>query len=164
MDHSTMGHDMGEYGTMMYREGHKMEPGLIIEPPGSPADDEVDYREFDMDIRIVEHELLPGVKTHMFAFNGQVPGPEFHVDQGDWVKVNFTNHTEEMHTIHWHGVVLPYTMDGVPMVTQDPVHPGQTFVYLFQAKPGGTRWYHCHWGTPVTPCTGRSSSTRRTTR
>jgi FtsP/CotA-like multicopper oxidase with cupredoxin domain len=147
MDHSAMGHDMGRYGSMMFMEGHKMEPGLVIEPPGAPADDEVAYREFDMDIRITEHEIVPGVKVHFFAFNGQVPGPEFHVMEGDWVKVNFTNHTEEMHTIHWHGLFVPYTMDGVPMITQDPVHPGQTFVYRFQAKPGGTRWYHCHWGT-----------------
>ncbi len=144
------GHQMDKYGSMMFMKdhsGHMM--GGAIEPPGSPADSEVNYKEFDMDIRIVEHEILPGIKIHMLAFNGQVPGPEFHVNEGDWVKVNFTNNTEEMHTIHWHGIVLPYTMDGVPMVTQDPVHPGQTFVYRFQAKPSGTRWYHCHWGTPL---------------
>ena len=142
------GHD-ASYGSMMFMDGHKMDPGLVIEPPGSPGDNEVNYRVFDIDIRITQHEILPGVKAHMFAFNGQVPGPEFHVIEGEWIKVNFTNHTEEMHTIHWHGITLPYTMDGVPMVTQDPVHPGQTFVYRFQAKPSGTRWYHCHWGTPL---------------
>ncbi len=158
MDHSTMKgmegmegmKDMPSgYNTMMFSKGHSMGPGTIIEPPGSPSDDEVDYKVFDMRIRIVEHEILPGVKVHMFAFNDQVPGPEFHVTEGDWIKVNFTNETEEMHTIHWHGIILPYTMDGVPMVTQDPVHPGHTFVYRFQAKPSGTRWYHCHWGTPL---------------
>ncbi len=147
--HAAMGHDMSQYGSMMFMKGHKMQPGLVIEPPGAPSDSEVRYKEFDMDIRIVQHEIVPGVKLHMFAFNGQVPGPEFHLTEGDWVKVRFTNHTEEMHTIHWHGVVVPYTMDGVPMITQDPVHPGQTFVYRFQAKPAGTRWYHCHWGTPL---------------
>jgi len=140
MDHSMhAGHQMDKYGSMMFMKdhsGHMM--GGAIEPPGSPPDS-----------RIVVHEILPGVKVHMLAFNGQVPGPEFHVNEGDWIKVNFTNNTEEMHTIHWHGIVLPYTMDGVPMVTQDPVHPGQTFVYRFQAKPSGTRWYHCHWGTPL---------------
>jgi FtsP/CotA-like multicopper oxidase with cupredoxin domain len=149
MDHGTMGHGPGRYGSMMFMKGHKTEPGVVIEPPGAPSDEEVEYREFDMDIRLAEHEILPGVKVHFFAFNGQVPGPEFHVTEGEWIKVNFTNHTEEMHTIHWHGLTVPYTMDGVPMVTQDPVHPGHTFVYRFQAKPGGTRWYHCHWGTPL---------------
>jgi len=143
------GHQMDQYGSMMFMEGHSMKPGQVIEPPGSPSPDEVKYKEFDIDVRIVEHEILPGIKTHVFAFNGQVPGPEFHVNEGDWIQVNFTNHTEEMHTIHWHGVILPYTMDGVPMITQDPVHPGDTFVYRFQAKPSGTRWYHCHWSTPL---------------
>jgi len=151
MDHSMhAGHQMEAYDTMMFMQDHSAHMmGGVIEPPGAPADDEVDYKVFDMDIRIAQHEILPGIKVHMLAFNGQVPGPEFHVTEGDWVKVNFTNKTEEMHTIHWHGVFVPYTMDGVPMITQDPVHPGQTFVYRFQAKPSGTRWYHCHWGTPL---------------
>ncbi len=150
MDHSMMGHDMGGggYDTMMFMPGHKM-AGTVTEPPGAPKDDEVDYKVFDIEVSIVQHEILPGIKAHMFAFNGQVPGPEFHVIEGDWVKVNFVNNTEEMHTIHWHGLFVPYTMDGVPMMTQDPVHPGQTFVYRFQAKPAGTHWYHCHWGTPL---------------
>ena len=151
MEHAAhKSHQMSSYETAMFSQDHAAHlMGGVIEPPGSPSDDEVDYKEFDMDIRITQHEILPGIKVHMFAFNGQVPGPEFHVNEGDWIKVNFTNRTEEMHTIHWHGVVLPYTMDGVPMITQDPVHPGQTFVYRFQAKPHGTRWYHCHWGTPL---------------
>lgn len=143
------GHTMNSYGSMMFMEGHRMKPGQVIEPPGSPSPTEVEYKVFDIEVRIVEHEILPGIKAHMFAFNGQVPGPEFHVMEGDWIQVNFTNNTEEMHTIHWHGLVLPYTMDGVPMVTQDPVHPGDTFIYRFQAKPAGTRWYHCHWSTPL---------------
>ncbi|MGK0290530.1 MAG: FtsP/CotA-like multicopper oxidase with cupredoxin domain [bacterium] len=141
------GHQMNSYGTMMFMKDHKMPK--MIRPPGAPAEDKVKYKEFDMDVQLIQHEILPGIKTHAFAFNGQLPGPEFHVNEGDWVKVNFTNKTEEMHTIHWHGLTVPYTMDGVPMVTQDPVHPGQTFVYKFQANPAGTRWYHCHWGTPL---------------
>lgn len=145
---SHQGHD-NSYGTMMFEEGHSMPSGQVIEPPGAPAPGEVEYKVFDMEVQLVQHELLPGVKSPMFAFNGQVPGPEFHVTEGDWVQVNFTNRTEEMHTIHWHGVAVPYTMDGVPMMTQDPLHPGDTFVYRFQARPAGTRWYHCHFGTPL---------------
>lgn len=143
------GHGSNGYGSMMFMKNHHMPPGTVIEPPGSPSDDEVSYQTFEMDVQIVQHEILPGIKVHMFGFNGQVPGPEFHVTEGDWIKVRFTNKTDEMHTIHWHGLTVPYTMDGVPMVTQDPVHPGHTFVYRFQAKPSGTRWYHCHWGTPL---------------
>lgn len=149
MDHAAMGHGASDYGSMMFMKDHRMPTGLVIEPPGSPADHEVDYKVFDIDVRIIQHEILPGVKVHMFAFNGTVPGPGFNVTEGDWIKVNFLNNTEEMHTIHWHGVNVPYTMDGVPMLNQDPVHPGHTFVYRFQAKPAGTHWYHCHWGTPL---------------
>lgn len=135
-------------GSMMFMPGHDMQ-GTHTEAPGAPSDDEVDYREFDLTFDLVEHELLPGVKMPAFAFNRQIPGPVFRVQENDWIKVNVTNHTEEMHTIHWHGVDVIYTMDGVPMVTQDPIHAGQTFTYRFQARPHGTRFYHCHWGTPL---------------
>ena len=138
----------GGKGSMMFMRGHNM-IGAFTEPPGAPADDEVDYRTFRINFEITEHELLPGITFKAFTFNGQIPGPEFRVQEGEWIKVEATNRTEEMHTIHWHGVDVPYTMDGVPMVTQDPIHPGETFVYRFQARPAGTRFYHCHWGTPL---------------
>ncbi|GAB6063400.1 multicopper oxidase family protein [Deferrisoma palaeochoriense] len=143
-------------GAMGGMHGHAMGgvveapmPGVpaVVEPPGAPSPSEVEYKVFHLDIRIVRHEILPGVEAHMLAFNGMVPGPTFRVNEGDWVEVRFKNRTELMHTIHWHGIDVPYTMDGVPWVTQDPVRPGQTFVYRFQARPGGTRFYHCHWGT-----------------
>ncbi len=138
----------GGQGSMMYMENHNM-IGARTEAPGAPADHEVNYREFDLTFDLIEHELLPGVKVPMFAFNNRVPGPVFRVQENDWVKVNVTNKTEEMHTVHWHGIDLIYTMDGVPMVNQDPVHPEETFVYRFQARPHGTRFYHCHFSTPL---------------
>ncbi len=119
----------------------------VVEPTGAPRDDQVAYKTFDLDLQIARHTLLPGVEAHMLAFNGRVPGPTIRVMEGDWVKVRFKNRTELMHTIHWHGMDVPYTMDGVPWVTQDPVRPGQTFIYRFQARPAGTRFYHCHFGT-----------------
>ena len=142
----------GEYpaaqGSMMFMPGHNM-IGARTNPPGAPGDHEVPYRTFDMSFDIMEHELVPGVRFPVFAFNNQVTGPLFRVQENDWIKVNVTNNTEEMHTIHWHGLDVIYTMDGVPMVTQDPIHPGETFVYRFQARPAGTRFYHCHWSTPL---------------
>ncbi len=113
------------------------------QPPTDPGA----WKEFEIDIRITKHELLPGVEMHALAFNGQVPGPELRVKEGDWMRVKFTNKTELLHTIHWHGVDVPYEMDGVPYVTQPPVMPNQTFVYEFKAYPAGTRFYHCHFGT-----------------
>lgn len=142
-------HEYGSgQGSMMYMPEHSM-IGAKTNPPGAPPDDAVPYREFYLSFDLVEHELLPGVKFPVFAFNSQVPGPVFRVQENDWIKVNVRNNTEEMHTIHWHGVDVIYTMDGVPMVAQDPIHPDETFVYRFQARPHGTRFYHCHWGTPL---------------
>ncbi|MCC5859844.1 MAG: multicopper oxidase domain-containing protein [Ectothiorhodospiraceae bacterium] len=135
-------------GSMMYHQEHDHAHGRTV-LPGAPEPGEVEYREFDLSFDLVQHELLPGVKFPAFAFNGQVPGPVFRVQENDWVQVNVTNNTEEMHTVHWHGVDLIYPMDGVPMVSHDPIHPGETFVYRFQARPHGTRFYHCHWGTPL---------------
>jgi len=135
-------------GSMMYTPGHNM-MGATTEPPGAPSDADVSYRTFDLSFDIVNHELLPKVHLPAFAFNGQVPGPVFRVQENDWIKVRVTNNTEEMHTVHWHGLDVVYTMDGVPMVTQDPIHPKETFVYRFQARPAGTRFYHCHWSTPM---------------
>lgn len=118
-----------------------------VEPP--PADDAAYDRELDLDVRIARHEIVPGYEFHALAFDGQVPGPEIRLKEGEWVKVNFTNRTELMHTVHWHGVDLQYEHDGVPYVTQQPVMPGATFEYRFQAIPAGTRWYHCHFGTKL---------------
>jgi FtsP/CotA-like multicopper oxidase with cupredoxin domain len=138
----------GGQGSMMFTPDHNM-IGSVIEAPGAPSDEEVDYKEFRLEFTIVEHEILPGIRMPCFAFNGRVPGPVFRVQENDWIKVVAVNKTEEMHTIHWHGVDVIYTMDGVPMVTQDPIHPQSTFVYRFQARPHGTRFYHCHWSTPL---------------
>ncbi len=108
---------------------------------------QVRWHEINLDIEIVQHEIVPGYSFHALGFNGQVPGPELRLKEGEWVKVFFKNKTELMHTIHWHGVDLQYEHDGVPYATQDPVMPGQTFEYRFQARPAGTRFYHCHFGT-----------------
>lgn len=105
------------------------------------------WKEFELYIDITVHELAPGMKVNVLAFNDQVPGPEIRVQEGDYVRVKFKNKTELNHTIHWHGMHVPWRMDGVPLVTQLPVMPQQEFVYEFEAKPYGTHFYHCHWGT-----------------
>ncbi|NIA28654.1 MAG: multicopper oxidase domain-containing protein [Actinobacteria bacterium] len=106
-----------------------------------------DVKVFELFIDIHQQEIVPAFRFHTLAFNNQVPGPEIRVNQGDKVRVNFKNKTELIHTIHWHGMHVPWRMDGVPYVTQMPVMPGQEFVYEFIAEPYGTHFYHCHWGT-----------------
>ncbi len=106
-----------------------------------------DVKEFHLSVDIIQQEVVPGFKFHTLAFNNQIPGPEIRVKRGDKIRVIFKNKTELNHTIHWHGMYVPWRMDGVPYVTQMPVMPGKEFVYEFIAEPYGTHFYHCHWGT-----------------
>ncbi len=106
-----------------------------------------DTKEFHLFIDIAQQEPVPAYRFHTLAFNNQIPGPEIRVNRGDKVRVVFENRTELNHTIHWHGLHVPWRMDGVPYVNQMPVMPGQKFVYEFVAEPYGTHFYHCHWGT-----------------
>ncbi|MDH5527992.1 MAG: multicopper oxidase domain-containing protein [Nitrospirota bacterium] len=101
---------------------------------------------FEMTIDDVIVEVAQGLKYHTFAFNGQVPGPLIHVQEGDEVEVHVVNMTSLPHTIHWHGMDQKGTwkMDGVPSITQMAVEPGEDFTYKFIAEPSGTMWYHCH--------------------
>ena len=103
-------------------------------------------KEFKLYIDVYQQEIVPSMKIHTLAFNNQVPGPEIRVNKGDNIRVIFKNKTDLNHTIHWHGMHVPWRMDGVPYVTQMPVMPGQEFVYEFVAEPYGTHFYHCHWG------------------
>ena len=100
--------------------------------------------EMDMVAAPSEVEIFNGVKTKVWSYNGQVPGPEIRVKLGDTLKLNFTNNLPQETTIHFHGVRVPNAMDGVPGVTQDPIQPGETFVYEFTPKDSGTYWYHPH--------------------
>ena len=107
-----------------------------------PAAAEV--KEFSLTVGRVRWELAPGEVVEAYAYNGQVPGPELRVKEGDTVRVRVTNGLAEPTTIHWHGVDVPANMDGVPGLSQEPIAPGATFTYEFVAKPAGSRWYHAH--------------------
>lgn len=73
-----------------------------------------------------------------------VPGPTLRVRQGDRVIVDLDNSHVHPHSIHWHGQLVPWHMDGAPGVSQDSVVTGSNFTYDFIAKKAGTLWYHCH--------------------
>lgn len=83
-----------------------------------------------------------------YLYNGQYPGPELRVSEGDTVRVVVENDLPESTTVHWHGQFQSGTndMDGVPGLTQSPIAPGETYVYEFEATPAGTHWYHSHVG------------------
>jgi len=104
-----------------------------------------DVREIVLEARQVKWELAPGRSITALAYNGRVPGPEIRFKEGERVRVVLKNALGEPTTIHWHGVDVPNPMDGMPGITQKPVPPGGTFVYEFEARPAGTRWYHTHF-------------------
>lgn len=108
------------------------------------ADKTGETKEFDISASPSEVEIYNGTKTKVWAYNGTIPGPQLRIELGDTLKINFTNNLPQETTIHFHGVRVPNAMDGVPGVTQDPIKPGEKFVYEFTPKDAGTFWFHPH--------------------
>ena len=101
-------------------------------------------KEFHLVAEPVVREMAPGMKAHLWGYNGQSPGPTIEVVEGDRVRIFVTNKLPEHTTIHWHGQRLPNGMDGVGGLTQPAIKPGKTFVYEFVARRPGTFMYHPH--------------------
>ena len=80
------------------------------------------------------------------AINGSVPAPVLRWREGDTVTLNLRNNLAEDTSIHWHGIILPTEMDGVPGISFDGVKPGESFTYQFPVIQNGTYWYHSHSG------------------
>ncbi len=87
-----------------------------------------------------------GVPRMANAINGTLPGPTLRWKEGDTVTINVTNRLAETTSIHWHGLILPYNMDGVPGLSYPGIRPGETFQYRFKVQQSGTYWYHSHSG------------------
>ena len=91
--------------------------------------------------RIVEGRRGPGI-----AVNGSVPGPLIRLREGQNVRLNVTNNLNADTSIHWHGLLVPFQMDGVPGISFPGIRPRQTFNYEFPIRQSGTYWYHSHSG------------------
>jgi FtsP/CotA-like multicopper oxidase with cupredoxin domain len=91
-----------------------------------------------------EAQILPHVKTPIWGFNGEVPGPLLRVKQGEKLSVRFENTLDKSASIHWHGVRLPNAMDGAAGLTQPAVKKDESFLYEFTPPDAGTFWYHPH--------------------
>ncbi|BCD61311.1 hypothetical protein NitYY0826_C0150 [Nitratiruptor sp. YY08-26] len=85
----------------------------------------------------------PSIAT---TINGMLQGPTLRWREGDVVTIHVTNYLDEPSSIHWHGIILPYQMDGVPGISFDGIAPGETFTYTFRVQQSGTFWYHSHSG------------------
>jgi manganese oxidase len=101
-------------------------------------------KEFHLVAEPVVRELAPGMKAHLWGYNGQSPGPTIEVVEGDRVRIFVTNKLPEHTTIHWHGQRIPNGMDGVGGITQTAIPVGKTYVYEFIARRPGTFMYHPH--------------------
>jgi manganese oxidase len=101
-------------------------------------------KEFHLVAEPVLREIAPGMKAHLWGYNGQSPGPTIEVVEGDRVRMFVTNRLPEHTSIHWHGQRLPNGMDGVSGLNQPSIKPGQTYVYEFEARRAGTFMYHPH--------------------
>ncbi|MFY9469150.1 MAG: multicopper oxidase domain-containing protein, partial [Solirubrobacterales bacterium] len=111
---------------------------LLYPPPPKPYKPGR-KREFFLEAKQKEIEIVRGVKFEAWAYNGTVPGPVIRVTEDDLLSVRFLNGTEHPHTIHFHGI-HPAAMDGV----REVVYPGKEFLYEFPARPAGVHPYHCH--------------------
>ncbi len=110
---------------------------------GLAARNELTGTNFDLEIADTPF-LVDGKRGSAVTINGTVPGPILRWREGDQVTLNVTNRLNEDTSIHWHGILLPPTMDGVPGISFPGIKPGQTFRYQFPLKQAGTYWYHSH--------------------
>jgi FtsP/CotA-like multicopper oxidase with cupredoxin domain len=137
-----------------------IEPGESV-PPGEPEQDYypiitpngaalpfkiVDgVKVFHLVAEEVTHEFAPGLKAQLWGFNGRVHGPTIEAVEGDRVRIYVTNNLPEATSIHWHGIILPNGMDGVPGLNQKSIGPGETFKYEYPLIQHGTHMYHSHF-------------------
>ncbi len=89
---------------------------------------------------------ITGTPRPATLVNGMLPGPTLVWQEGDEVTIHVTNRLPYRSSIHWHGMVLPYRMDGVPGISFEGIAPGETFTYRFKVNQSGTFWYHSHSG------------------
>ena len=134
------------------------------------AEYEGEFRDFDLFLHPLTSNgvtggwnLYPGANVDVWAFSlddtnrakATVPGPTIRVREGDTVRITFyLGSTPMAHTLHWHGIHVPWDQDGVPYMSQNPIGEtrfggnGSKFVtYEFKVTQSGTYWYHCHVDT-----------------
>jgi len=93
---------------------------------------------------------LGGRTGNAITINGTLPAPLIRLREGQDVRIAITNHLGEDSSIHWHGVLVPFQMDGVPGISFPGIRPQETFVYEFPVRQAGTYWYHSHSGLQET--------------
>ena len=101
--------------------------------------------QWELTASVVQWETEPGTIVEAYAYNGMVPGPQLHAQVGDRIRIILHNELPEPTTIHSHGLIVPNDMDGVPVISQPAVMPGETFTYEYTVRNAGSHMYHSHF-------------------
>jgi FtsP/CotA-like multicopper oxidase with cupredoxin domain len=102
-------------------------------------------KEFQLTASVIQWEVEKDHFVEAWAYNEMVPGPEIRVELGDHVRIVLHNELEVPTTLHFHGLVVPNAMDGVPAISQDAILPGESFTYEFTVRNAGSHMYHSHF-------------------
>jgi FtsP/CotA-like multicopper oxidase with cupredoxin domain len=101
--------------------------------------------QWELTASVVEWETEPGKVQEAYAYNGVVPGPQLRAQVGDRIRIILHNELPEPTTIHSHGLLVPPDMDGVPVISQPAVMPGDSFTYEYTVRNAGSHMYHSHF-------------------
>lgn len=130
-------------GVMPFLPGFDLDPATIPEAVFREIMEMADGDTLRLEAGFVRRTV--GTRTFMmYGFNGQYPGPLIRVPQGAEIVVLFKNSIDLPTAVHWHGVRLENRYDGVPGVTQDPIEPGESYLYRVYFRDAGLYWYHPH--------------------
>ncbi|MCA9867557.1 MAG: multicopper oxidase domain-containing protein [Anaerolineales bacterium] len=133
---------MHEAGIKTFVDGIGSNPGFWGTPLEFTMDG--DTKVFELTCAETQWAVEPDFVINAMTYNGILPGPVIRVTEGDKVRVLVHNEMTQSTSVHWHGVIVPNNMDGVPYITQPPIKPGETFTYEFQTKNAGSHMYHSH--------------------
>jgi FtsP/CotA-like multicopper oxidase with cupredoxin domain len=101
--------------------------------------------QWELTASVIEWETEPGKVVEAYAYNGMVPGPQLRAEVGDRIRIILHNDLPQPTTIHSHGLFVPPDMDGVPVISQPAVMPGESFTYEYTLRNSGSHMYHSHF-------------------
>ena len=159
-DHSTMDHSAAAGGADAGTEEDwaKMDKAMIDSVKAFPAETEGvgnqvleptqilpdGTKQFELTAKMAKWEVEPGRVVDAWTYNGMVPAPMLKLDVGDRIQVVVHNELPVMQDVHWHGLVVPFEMDGVAPITQEPIEPGADYTYEFTVDRPYQGMYHPH--------------------
>ena len=101
--------------------------------------------QWELTASVIQWETEPGTVVEAYAYNGMVPGPQLRAEVGDRIRIILQNDLPVPTTIHSHGLFVPPDMDGVPVISQPAVMPGESFTYEYTLRNAGSHMYHSHF-------------------